>query len=164
MKKIVFLILALTLIFLGCTKNEDFPMGNDEELQLKSADSRTVNYYWPSAGFYTPVYCDGVIIDYLYGNPETLQSHGVYHLVDDVAKWANIIVKGTVKSESTGEVFKINEVNKLVFDENEDIINFTCRTHAKGNMGTNVIMFFTVVDLQAHEMVLEKAICASNNK
>jgi hypothetical protein len=164
MKKIAFIILTVTLIVLGCSKTDDLPVGNDEELQLKSADSRTVNYYWGSAGFYTPVYCEGVIIDYLYGNPETLHSHGVYHLVDDVAKWANIIVKGTVKSESTGEIFKINEVNKLVFDENEDIISHTCRTHAKGDKGTNVIMFFTVIDFNAGEMVLEKAICAPNKK
>ena len=163
MKKIAFIILGTTLILLGCSKTDDLPVGIDEELQLKSADSRTVNYYWPSAGFYTPIYCDGVIIDYLYGNPETLHSHGVFHLVDDVAKWAHIMVKGTVIGELTGEVYKINELNKLVFDENEDIINFTCRTHAKGNMGTNVIMFFTILDFEAGDLDLEKAICTSKN-
>jgi hypothetical protein len=162
MKTLNLLFFAILLFAVSCSKTDDFPEENNGNIQLKSADTRTMNFHFTSGEWYSPLYCGDEFIDNLVGNDETLNGHGVVHFVDGKAKWAHVLVKGTVIRESTGEIFKINELNKLTFDENEDYLSHTCRTHAKGNMGTNVIMFYTIIDFDAGEIVMDKAICASN--
>lgn len=164
MKAFYLLLLAFLLFAVSCSKTDDFPQGNNEEPQLKSAVTRTINFHYPSSNWSSPLYCGDELIDNLVTNPETMQSHAVVHIVNDKVVWANIMVKGIVVLESTREIFKINEQNKIVFDENEDFASFTCRTHAKGSMGTNVIMFYTVIDFDLGEIVMDKAICASDDK
>ena len=148
MKTLTILLFGAILIFMGCSKTEDFPEGNMNDNQLKSADSRTINFEMPP-GYATPIICNGEEIDYLeVGDDgiggENLYSHATAHIVNGQFVWAIVHTKGTLTSQSTGEIFKINETNKVTFDENEELEIMHCFTHAHGDKGTHVIMFFEV--------------------
>lgn len=164
MKNSAFFILAATLIILGCSKTSDFPMGNDEDLQLKSADTRSINFiYFPGPdGYFTPIICDGATVDFLVGDGESLTAHATLHSVDGILKWAIVSIKGSLKSQTTDEIFKINEANKIFFNEIGEITSNFSRTHARGDKGTHVIMFLEVdFDNQLYE--LTKAMCMPGN-
>jgi hypothetical protein len=167
MKTLSTLLFGAILIFAGCSKTDEFPEGNMTDNQLKSADSRTINFEMPP-GYATPIICDGEEVDYLeVGDDgvggEYLYGHATAHIIDGKFVWAIVHTKGMLTSQSTGETFKINETNKVTFDENEEIASLLVRTHARGDKGTHVIMFFDV-DWENKIFVLLKGICPGNDK
>lgn len=166
MKTLTILFLGAVLIFAGCSKNDDFLEGNMSENQLKSADSRTINFEMPP-GYATPIICDGVEVDYLFVGEdgvggENLYGHATAHIIDGKFVWAIVHTKGTLTSQSTGETFIINETNKVTFDENEEVASLIVRTHARGDKGTHVIMFFNV-DWANLQFELLKGICPQSD-
>ncbi|WP_372950341.1 hypothetical protein [Mariniphaga sp.] len=162
----LFFIMAVISLVAGCNKTDEFPEGNMTDNQLKSADSRTINFEMPP-GYATPIICDGEEVDYLEVGEdgvggENLYAHATAHIINGKFVWVIVHVKGTLTSQSTGEIFKINEINKVTFGENEEIATMFTRTHAKGNKGTHVIMFFEV-DWVNLTFMLTKGICPPEN-
>jgi hypothetical protein len=135
--------------------------------QLKSADSRTINFEMPP-GFSTPIICDGEEVDYLEVGEdgtggENLYIHATAHIIDGKFVWAIVHTKGTLTSQLPPyETYKINETNKVRFDENEEVESLVVRTHARGDMGTHVIMFFEV-DFATWTFELLKGICPQSD-
>ncbi len=143
MKKIAFLFLAFIFISMGCTKSDDFPEQNMPDNELKSAEKGkgyTEQFYFnPGDGqYWLPVICDGVEVDYLGGAGSNLSVHGILHFKDGEYQWGKWLVKGTIMSQSTGEIFKIHETNKgYLDDEGSDYL--ISRTNAVGDQGTHYI-------------------------
>jgi hypothetical protein len=167
MKTLTVLLFGIILIIAGCDKQNDFYLDNTSEPELKSANSRTINFEMPP-GYATPIICDGEVVDYLEVGEdgvggENLYAHATAHIIDGKFVWAIVHTKGTLTSQSTGEIFKINETNKVTFDENEEIASLLVRTHARGDKGTHVIMFFDV-DWENKIFLLLKSICPGNDK
>ena len=46
-----------------------------------------------------------------------------------------ISIKGYAKSKWTGEIYHMNELNKIYLDENEELEDFIVHTHARGENG-----------------------------
>ena len=161
MKKLALLFTAAILIISGCSKTDDLLDENMPGKQLKSADTRTVNSYFnPSApDAYFPLECDGVEVDWLEPYDGSIKAHIKTHYQKGKMKWMQINVKGSAKSKYTGEIYKINELNKLYFNENEELIDFHVRTHASGDHGNNIIIFTRVIDFHKFIFEIEKAIC-----
>jgi len=159
--RLLFLV-AFVCFTAGCDKQNDLYFDNSDDLQLKSADSRTINFEM-TGDYMVPIYCDGELVDYLEatdGDPavENLYAHATAHMVGGKFVWCIVHAKGTFTSQGTGETFKINETDKLTFNEDEEMTFIWSRTHAKGDQGTHVIMFFNV-DLLAQTFDLVKGVC-----
>ena len=166
MKTLTVLLFGVILIIAGCDKQNDPYLDKSSEPELKSAKSRTINFEMPP-GYATPIICDGKEVDYLeVGDDgvggENLYGHATMHIVDGKFVWAIVHTKGTLKSQLTGEIFKINETNKVTFNENEEIASLLVRTHARGDKGTHVIMFFDV-DWENKDFVLLKSTCPQSD-
>ena len=101
------------------------------------------------AGAYSaPIFCDGELVDNLEAPEgdeglENLYAHATAHIKDGKLVWCIVHAKGTFKSQLTGETYKINEIDKPTFDENEEM-TFICPNACKGRYGTHVIMFFNI--------------------
>ncbi|HPF52024.1 MAG TPA: hypothetical protein PK335_10645 [Draconibacterium sp.] len=159
------LLKMLTLMFVfagllaGCAKDE--LEINNPEPQLKSADSRTINFDW-TGEYYTPVICDGDTVDFLYAPDVTGQNvHITAHLINGQFVWMIVHSKLTITGLQTGETFKINDQTKVNFDENEEYETFTMHIHVKGDKGTHVIMFFDF-DWASQTLDFTKGICPQN--
>ena len=69
---------------------------------------------WAEGTYWGPVFCDGVMVDYLEGG--TIMWHYVFRMFKNGKLLAKEIdqIKGTVTS-ATGEVFKIRETDKYFY-------------------------------------------------
>ena len=156
MKKIAFIILAATLILMGCSKNDDFPEGNNDDLQLKSADSRTVNSRTTGYGE-MPLICEGEEIEPIEG---PFDSHWVDHYKNCELQWTIYSSRGTVTS-SSGENFIVQDAGK--FDKSKKG-PYMWHSNARGDQGTHLILSgivtFTVIDEDVvYDIDWEKAMC-----
>jgi hypothetical protein len=90
---------------------------------------------WYSSAYWSPVYCDGVLVDVLEGGEITV--HYVFRLFKNGSVLAKEIdqIKGTVES-SSGEVFKIRETDKY---EYVDGWVFTWHYNLIGDRGSHYI-------------------------
>ena len=142
--KLFFLIAVMSLVA-GCNKSNDPFLDDSSDLQLKSADSKTINFKM-TGEYYTPVICDGETVDILYlADVADQNTHITAHLIDGQIVWMLVHCKLTITSLQNGETFKINDQTKVFFDENGEYETFTMHIHAKGDKGTHVIMFFDFV-------------------
>jgi len=154
----LFFIMAVISLVAGCNKTEEFPEGNMTDNQLKSAESRTINFQM-TGEYYTPVICDGETVDFLYLSEVADQkTHITAHLNSGQFVWMIVHCKLTITSELTGETFKINDQTKVTFDENGEYDAFTIHIHAKGDKGTHVIMFLEF-DWASQTLEFPKGVC-----
>ncbi|WP_167611625.1 hypothetical protein [Maribellus sediminis] len=164
MKALVKLLFLMVFICFsaGCDKQNDPYVDNSNDLQLKSAESRTINFDM-TGEYYTPVICDGETVDLLYlPEVEGQDAHITAHLVDGQFVWFIVHCKLTITSQQTGETFKVNDQTKVIFDENGEYESFTMHIHAKGDKGTHVIMFFDF-DWASQTLDFPKGICPQSD-
>lgn len=160
--KLLFLMFIFAGLLAGCSKDEELYEDYSSDLQLKSADSKTINFEM-TGEYYTPVICDGETVDFLYVPDVTGQNiHITAHMIDGQFVWFIVHAKLTITSEQTGETFKINDQTKVFFDENGEYDTFTMHIHAKGDKGTHVIMFFDF-DWASQTLDFPKGICPQSN-
>jgi hypothetical protein len=142
MKTFTILFFGVILIFAGCNETNDFPEESLSENQLKSADTRTINFNM-TGEYYTPLICDGDTVDFLYlADVAGQNSHATGHLVNGKFVWMIIHSKLLITSQQSGETFKINDQTKVNFDENGEITTIAFHIHARGNNNTHVNLFF----------------------
>ena len=169
MKALTFLLFAVILILAGCSKTDDFPEGNMTDNQLKSADSRTINFdvyeIYPDWVYYSELWCDGEIVDYLFEDVpgEEIKVHVTGHFIEDKLVWAVLHCKGTITSKVTGEKFKLVDQTKVKFDENLDLTSLNCHIHALGDKGSH-IMNFIKLNLETQTFDPIKSICVGDVK
>ena len=95
---------------------------------------------WYTSSYWAPVVCDGVTVDNLSGGPVTV--HQVTHTnYIKSGIYQNFQYKGTAVSDFTGEVFKIKESGKILF--NGTMWVYTGKVNLKGDQGSHYIGYFT---------------------
>lgn len=109
---------------------------------------------WFTTTYWSPVYCDGVMVDLLEGGEVTV--HYVFRYVNNGPVLAKEIdqVKGTVTSQS-GEVFKIRETDKYFYTDHWEL---TWHYNLIGNMGNHYIGSITY-NYQTGEITVGKTVC-----
>jgi len=160
MKTLIKLLIVVTSIcFLaGCEKQEAPYLDNSSDLQLKSADTRTINFDM-TGEYYTPLICDGETVDFLYlADVADQTAHITAHLIDGQIVWMIVHSKLTITSQETGETFKINDQTKVTFNENGDYEIISFHIHTKGDKGTHVNMFCEF-DWENQTLELIRGVC-----
>lgn len=87
-------------------------------LSVKAQDkANNADQGWIVGTYYSPVFCDGVMVDYLEGG--TILVHFVFRMFKNGKLLAKEIdqIKGEVLS-SSGETFTIRETDKYVYEDN----------------------------------------------
>lgn len=139
------------LILMGCSKADNESL-NANANQVKSAPQNgTVSYYW-TGGYFTPLICGGVEIDYLSGNVDW---HIRDHYKDGEIVWTIYNATGNLTSANTGEVFDINESDKVNVAAGE----YTFHSNIIGNQGSHYILSGTGLLYYPWTVTVEKAVC-----
>lgn len=105
-------------------------MGLNAYAQIKA---NKVEQGWFTSSYWSPVFCDGEMVDMLEGG--TLRIHYVMRWEPFVIYKEIDQIKGEVKSDLTGEVFKIKETDKYL--GTPDFYFVTWRYNLIGNMGSH---------------------------
>ena len=170
MKTLIILLLGVVLIFAGCSKMDDLQDENSKDIQLKSADSRTINFEmteldptWEYGDL--ALQCGGEIVDWLEEDVpgKGIIVHTTAHIIDGKFVWAILHCRGTMTSKTTGEKFRILDQTRVTFNYDEtsgnyDITSNHYHVHAVGDRGTHIINFI-VLDYEAQTFVLTKSVC-----
>jgi hypothetical protein len=155
MKTLICFSLMAFLIFSGCSKVDNDSAAKPAENQLKSAPKNgTVSYYW-TGGYYTQLVCDGVEVDYLFGN---VNWHILDHYKNGAIIWSIYRASGTLTSSKTGEVFEIKESDKL------DVLagNFIFHSNLVGDKGSHYILSGSGLLVYPWTVTIDKANCPGN--
>lgn len=148
LKKIIIASAFLALIF-GFTKS------NVEYDQFYSEINRS--YSWTQdLILWTPVYCDGELVDLLTG-PVT--AHFVAHVKDGEIVWYMFQMFGEVESDLNGEVFTVHEKDKGILIPSQE--TYTYHVNLVGNMGSHYINKGTV-DYETGEITVDFSVCPEN--
>jgi hypothetical protein len=81
-------------------------------------------------GWGTPVYCDGVQVDCMYGSGD---AHVVDHFTNNVGDWEIATLTGTATSCWTGETFTFKELDQVFVRKPGE---WDVSTHIKGDKGS----------------------------
>lgn len=121
----------------------------------KDGTGSTSSYYvWDQ--FEMPVYCNGVLVDYLVGS---VAYHEIIHFKDGVWVWIINQDKGEAISSFTGEVFKVKENGRT----DKGITSAILKGNYIGSKGSHYIM--TVLwDFITGEITYIKTVCLGNDK
>ena len=126
-------ILMIICLFIGATS-----------IQLSAQSINRSSQGWAYPVFETPVFCDGVMVDYVRG---TVKCHWVAHYKDGWI-WEIDQAKGEGISMKTGELFRYKETDKISYVEG--IV--TWKYNLKGNMGNHYIGTITM-DMSTWEII-----------
>lgn len=121
-----------------------------------SGGTKSISWYYTDLGWYTGVYCDGVMIDYITGSGD---AHVIDHYKNWVWLWETISFSGTGKSLWTGEAFTFSELDKIYLPKEGAT---TCTTHVKGDKCALYNLYFVFYD--DGTTIVKQAICTGNTK
>ncbi|WP_340110950.1 hypothetical protein [Maribellus mangrovi] len=116
--------------------------------------SNRVEQGWFESGYWSPIFCDGEMVDLLEGG--TLRIHYVMRYEPFVIYKEIDQLKGTVTSSVTGEVFKVRETDKHL--GTPDFYMLTWRFNLIGNQGTHYNGYITV-NMRTGEIVDFDTVC-----
>jgi len=94
---------------------------------------------WAEGGYWSPVFCDGVLVDILEGG-YTRVHYVIHYDKDGNYNWEIDQLKGEVTSERTGETFRIREIDKCYFTDHWYL---TWHYHLVGDQGTHYMGILT---------------------
>ena len=156
MKRIIYLSMAAFLIVLGCSKSDDFAVNPDEN-QLKSASVNGSVSWYVSSGYYIDLVCNDVQVGYVFGWP--IEWHIIDHYNNGELEWTMYKTNGSLTNKSTGEVFKIQESDKLIWSQGD----YTFHANLTGNQGSHYILSGHF-DPITFEVFVDKATCPNGPK
>lgn len=107
---------------------------------------------WTEGTYYSPVFCDGVMVDYLEGG--AIRVHYVYRYKDGNFFKEVDKIKGEVTSQS-GEIFKIRETDRTYFTDHWYL---TWKYNLIGSEGTHYIGTLTYSYFTG-EITVGKTVC-----
>ena len=148
MKTKTFLLICL-LSGIGLTQL--YAQGNEKSSDTRSISHRTQGPFW------FPVYCDGVLIDYL---TATVDAHYIEHYKDGVSVWLIGHVKDEFYSTSRDEFFKVLEIDKLFIPDPS--IWVWAQTNLIGDKGSHYIAEQTWYP--DGTFTIDKALCIENGR
>lgn len=117
-------------------------------------NSNKADQGWLVGTYYSPVFCDGVMVDYLEGGEITV--HYVFRMFKNGQFLAKEIdqIKGEVVS-SSGETFTIREIDKYIYENNWLL---TWHYNLIGDRGTHYTGTLTY-DYSSGEMTIGNTTC-----
>ena len=126
--------------------------------QKKPNGSHNVPLFY-STTWWAPIYCDGVLVDWLETTLSFHLSQFCFGTPDgDVTVWGIQVFSGTATSGTgSGEIFTIHEVDKA-YGPNIDPDMWIWHGNYIGNQGHHYHMWIQW-DLLTNEIVVEKTIC-----
>lgn len=116
--------------------------------------NKTVVFNIDDFGYYAPVYCNGKIVDKLWGN---IHVKYLDHIEKNSVKWEMYIWDGEVTG-LYGEVFKIHESDKIGIP---DAGVYTYHFNLVGDMGSHYLNSGTY-DSKTGMVTIDKAVCPGN--
>ena len=116
--------------------------------------NKTDVFTYDNSVYSFPVYCNGEIVDILWGN---IKVKGLYHVEKGLFKWAMYIWDGELEG-LYGEVFQIHWSVKVFLPKLGDI---TYRFNLVGNMGSHYINSGTS-DPNTGILTIDKTVCPGN--
>ena len=120
------------------------------QVAAQDHDTKSVQYK-AELGYYTPVYCGDLMVDYLQG---TVMFHVIDHYKNNSWQWEVAQSKGYATG-MYGEVFELTETDKYWLPE---FGLLTWHYNAKGNWGSHYIGFLTYSYLTG-ETTIGKTVC-----
>ncbi|WP_147384131.1 hypothetical protein [Maribellus luteus] len=156
MKKIAFIVWGLSLLMMGCTKEDMYE--NEADAVLKSAETKTYQAKFTDDSYFTPLFCEGEIVDYVSGY---ISAHWRVHYKNGVRQWILINFSGTLTS-ANGEVLTIRESDKILFEEGMDP-TYSVRWNIMGEDGSHYIGS-GYVDWTTWDVVPEMTVCPPENQ
>jgi hypothetical protein len=153
MKTLIYLNLIAFLLLSGCAKNDDETAVSRGVNQLKDVpENGTVSYFF-TAGIYTYISCDGVEIGTLEGG--VIEWHILDHYKNGEPEWSMYKAFGTLTDQSTGEVFQIQESDKVDYNEGD----FTFHSNIIGDQGSHYILAGTGLWVYPYTVTIYRANC-----
>ncbi len=146
MKRIIYLSLVVFLIVLGSSAIDNVSGINPGS----STPDKAVSHRF-QGGYWTPLICDGVEVDYLEG---TLDVHCVMFGHPGAWQWMTMRYTGTLKSAATGEQFRIMEIDK------SDATDFSWHSNLVGDNGSHYIIFGSGT-FDPFTVTIDKTVCPS---
>lgn len=151
LRKILVAVACICLLS-ACVKSDDDIVADQ---QLKSAINKTEVYKNFSYGYWSPVYCDGVMVDELTG---TIKADIVAHYEQGELKWYMYKWSGEVISGINQEVFVVHESDKISIPIPD---TYTYHLNLVGNMGSHYINFGTL-NMTDWTITIDKSVCPGN--
>jgi len=118
--------------------------------------SGCVSWYY-SGGYGIPLVCDDVQVGYISGWP--VDWHVIDHYKNGEIEWSIYKASGSLTLKSTGEVFEIQESDKIFYSKG----NFSFHANLVGNQGSHYILSGNF-DPITYEVFVEKAVCPNGPK
>jgi len=137
-------LIVMLCLLLGLVWTDSFAQENN----------RSASQGWASGAYWSPVYCDGEMVDMLEGG--TLRIHYVTRIKPFVYYKETDQLKGEVTSSVTGEVFQIRETDKIHYTPEMYIVSW--KYNLIGNMGTHYHGTITM-DMHTGEITVGKTVC-----
>jgi hypothetical protein len=157
MKTLICFSLMVFLVFSGCSKVDNDSAAKPDNNQLKAAPKNgSVSWYY-SGGYGIPLVCDDVQVGFLFGWP--VDWHVIDHYKNGEIEWSIYNASGFLTLKSTGEVFKIQESDKIFYSKG----NFTFHANLVGNLGSHYILSGHF-DPATFEVFVDKAVCPNGPK
>ena len=116
--------------------------------------NKTIHYRFEWSGWYLPVYCDGVQVDYLTGS---VSVHWIDIITKNGVKYTSH-GKGEAVSSETDETFDIHEIDHGNYSNGIGILH----ANLIGSKGTHYITKMTFNVWTGTLLTVEKAICPGN--
>lgn len=147
MKKTIYFSLVAFLIILGSSKVDNVSAQGKSDPKKDQTAHR-----WTDENIGFELWCGDTKIDDLIGDVDV---HCTMQFQDGVELFMNMTYHGTFKAQSSGEVFKYNEITK--YDASNEKI-YKGHFNAIGDKGSHVIVSYTF-HTEDWIFVLDKAIC-----
>ncbi|WP_167615323.1 hypothetical protein [Maribellus sediminis] len=136
-------LIVLLCLFTGLMWTDSFAQNN-----------RKASQGWASGTYWSPVYCDGEMVDFLEGG--TLRIHYVTRIKPYVYYKEMDQLKGEVTSSVTGEVFQVREIDKVLYTPDMYVVSW--KFNLIGNMGTHYHGNITM-DMRTGDITVGKTVC-----
>jgi hypothetical protein len=158
MKKTFYFSLMAILVLLGCSKVENDSAVKPDGNQFKAAPvNGSVSWILSGYFYYLPIECDGVEAGFVYGGP--IDWHIIDHYKNGEVVWTMYKVNGSLTNIPTGEVFKIQESDKLIWSKGD----YTFHANLIGNQGGHYILSGRYNPITG-EVFIDKAVCPNGPK
>ena len=142
---------------MGCSKSDDVSVVNLGKNQLKSASvNKSVSWDY-SSGYYVDLVCDDVQVGFVFGWP--IEWHVIDHYKNGDLEWTLYNANGSLTNRHTGEVFKIQESDKLIWSQGD----YTFHANLIGNQGSHYILSGRF-DPVTFEVLVDRAVCPNGPK
>ena len=120
---------------------------------IVKSQAQSVSHYF-TGEYWAPLICNGVQVDEVWGE---ITVHCIMHYKNGKLIWMIHKYSGSLTGQVSGEVFEIQETDKI--DLNED--TYTFHANIRGNQNNHYILSGTGLYVEPWTVYIDKANCPS---